>query len=86
MQLDSNTILITGGASGIGLAMAQRFLKAGSEVIVCGRDESKLRAVREAHHGLKTIHSPPTQGLTRGDLEMGYGFSEKSAARLAHRD
>lgn len=48
MQLDANTVLITGGASGIGLAMAKRFLKAGSEVIVCGRDENKLhRAVAE---------------------------------------
>ena len=30
MNLDSKTVLITGGASGIGLALAQRFLQAGS--------------------------------------------------------
>ena len=37
MDLGSNTVLITGGASGIGFALAERFLAAGSEVILCGR-------------------------------------------------
>ncbi|HEY3157235.1 MAG TPA: SDR family NAD(P)-dependent oxidoreductase, partial [Candidatus Eisenbacteria bacterium] len=39
MQLASNTVLITGGASGIGFALAERFLRAGSQVIICGRRE-----------------------------------------------
>lgn len=42
MDLTSNTILVTGGASGIGLALAERFLKAGNRVIICGRREEKL--------------------------------------------
>ena len=46
MELGSSTVLITGGASGIGLALAERFLEAGSEVIVCGRREEKLREAR----------------------------------------
>jgi len=33
MQLSGNTILITGGATGIGYALAEAFLRAGSEVI-----------------------------------------------------
>ena len=37
MKLANNTVLITGGATGIGLAIAERFLAAGSEVLVCGR-------------------------------------------------
>lgn len=37
MKLESNTILITGGASGIGFALAEHFLKLGNTVIVCGR-------------------------------------------------
>ena len=47
MDLSSNTVLITGGASGIGFALAERFLSAGSEVIVCGRREEKLREAQE---------------------------------------
>ncbi|HEX7285331.1 MAG TPA: SDR family NAD(P)-dependent oxidoreductase [Candidatus Angelobacter sp.] len=49
MNLSSNTILITGGASGIGLAMAERFLAAGSRVILCGRREDKLREAKAKH-------------------------------------
>jgi uncharacterized oxidoreductase len=49
MDLSSNTILITGGASGIGYAFARRFLEAGSEVIICGRREDKLQETKEKH-------------------------------------
>jgi uncharacterized oxidoreductase len=49
MELASNTVLITGGASGIGLALAERFLRAGSGVIICGRREEKLREAQAAH-------------------------------------
>jgi uncharacterized oxidoreductase len=54
MELSSNTILITGGASGIGLALAERFVKAGSEVIICGRRLSKLREAKSKHPQLHT--------------------------------
>ena len=33
MKIRGNTVLITGGATGIGLAMAKEFVKGGSEVI-----------------------------------------------------
>jgi len=42
MKTVGNTVLITGGATGIGLAMAQEFVKAKSEVIVCGRTQETL--------------------------------------------
>jgi uncharacterized oxidoreductase len=42
MKISGNTILITGGATGIGFALAEAFVHAGNEVIVCGRRESKL--------------------------------------------
>jgi uncharacterized oxidoreductase len=54
MNLSGNTILVTGGASGIGLALASRFLAAGSDVIVCGRREAALRAAAAAHPDLVT--------------------------------
>lgn len=54
MELAGNTVLITGGASGIGLALAERFLQAGSEVIVCGRRQEKLREAQAGHPQLRT--------------------------------
>ena len=35
-------VLITGGSSGIGLATAHKFAEAGANVLICGRDPSKL--------------------------------------------
>jgi uncharacterized oxidoreductase len=53
MKKTGNTILITGGATGIGLALAGAFLKSGNEVIICGRRREKLRA---AHSRFPRLH------------------------------
>jgi uncharacterized oxidoreductase len=42
MNTNGNTILITGGATGIGLTLAETFLKEGNQVIICGRRKDKL--------------------------------------------
>ncbi|MVN75031.1 SDR family NAD(P)-dependent oxidoreductase [Hymenobacter sp. HMF4947] len=52
MNLSNNTILLTGGATGIGLALAQRLRQAGSEVIVCGRRADRLREAQDQVPGL----------------------------------
>ena len=44
MKTSGNTILVTGGGSGIGLALAQRWHDAGNNVIVTGRNAAKLEA------------------------------------------
>ncbi len=54
MQLASHTVLVTGGASGIGFALAERFLRAGSNVAICGRRADKLAAAA-GHPGMKTF-------------------------------
>lgn len=43
----NNTIVITGGSSGLGLEMAGQFLAKGNTVIICGRDGEKLQKSRE---------------------------------------
>ncbi len=55
MKISNKKILITGGASGIGFALAERFVQNGNTVIVCGRRESALDEAREKIPGLITF-------------------------------
>jgi len=57
MHLKNKTILITGGASGIGLEAAKRFLALGNKVIITGRNRSKLEAAKRQYPALTTIQS-----------------------------
>ena len=45
MKLTNNKILITGGASGIGLGLTERFIQENNTVIICGRRETVLKQV-----------------------------------------
>lgn len=47
MQISNNKILITGGASGIGLGLTQRFIEENNTVIICGRRASVLAEVAQ---------------------------------------
>lgn len=47
MKLANNKILITGGASGIGLGLTERFIQENNTVIICGRREALLMEVAE---------------------------------------
>lgn len=68
MKLSGNTVLITGGATGIGYAMAEAFLEAGSRVIICGRRESRLREARDKHPVLITRVCDVSKERDRLDL------------------
>lgn|ERR1035437_651955 len=54
MKLSGNTIFITGGTSGLGLAFAERFIELGNKVVICGRREDRLNHLKEKHPGLIT--------------------------------
>jgi uncharacterized oxidoreductase len=43
MEISNNKILITGGATGIGFGLAERFVQENNTVIICGRRESALK-------------------------------------------
>jgi uncharacterized oxidoreductase len=47
MNLSNNKILITGGASGIGLGLTERFIRENNTVIICGRREAALKEASE---------------------------------------
>src|SRR6478736_8251246 len=55
MKQSGNTILITGGGSGIGAALAQRFHDLGNTVIVAGRRIDALQSVIAGGPGMSAI-------------------------------
>jgi len=57
MDITNNTILITGGTSGIGFELAAQLLKLGNTVIITGRDRSRLDSVRNKLPGVHTLQS-----------------------------
>lgn len=61
MNTKNNTILITGGASGIGYALAGEFLSLGNTVIACGRNSVKLDNMRKTHPEIHTVRCDITK-------------------------
>ena len=57
MKLESKTVLITGGTSGIGLELARQLLKRGNAVIVTGRDQDRLNAAKASLPGVHAFQS-----------------------------
>ena len=75
MKMTGNTILVTGGGSGIGLGLAERLQALGNEVILAGRRRDVLDAATAAHPGMRSV-----------TLDVGDGASlEKFGAEAAER-
>jgi uncharacterized oxidoreductase len=67
MNLSNNKILITGGASGIGLGLTERFIAENNTVIVCGRRDSVLEELKSKH---------PTVISKKADVSTNAGREE----------
>jgi uncharacterized oxidoreductase len=57
VNVHNNTILITGGGSGIGFALANEFLKHNNKVIITGRNAEKLSTAKKKLPSLEVIQS-----------------------------
>ena len=68
MKLANNKILITGGASGIGLGLASRFLEENNKVIIVGRRQILLDEVSGKYPSIITRRTDLTVSKEREDL------------------
>jgi uncharacterized oxidoreductase len=75
MNVSGNTILITGGSGGIGLAFAKKFVELGNEVIITGRRQDKLDAAVKETPKLHAIRSDA--GDPKAVLELAREMKEK---------
>jgi len=57
MELSDNTILITGGTSGIGLGFTKALLELDNQVIICGRRKERLEQIKEKYPKVITLAS-----------------------------
>ena len=74
MKFTGNTVLITGGAQGIGYAMAEYLAESGNTIIICDRNEAKLEEVKQVHPEFITYPCDIS------DAESRTSFAEKLSA------
>src|ERR1700676_5662040 len=57
MKLTSNTILITGGGSGIGYELTKQLTALGNTILITGRDQAKMDRAKAAFPKVHTFRS-----------------------------
>lgn len=76
MKSTGNTILVTGGTSGIGLGLALRLRDAGNTVVVAGRRRELLERIADEHPGVGTaeldVTDPESIARARRQLVASY--------------
>jgi len=68
VRLTGNSVLITGGATGIGFELARALVERGNDVTICGRRRERLDEAKARVPALHTIVADVSDGATREHL------------------
>ncbi|WIM86840.1 SDR family NAD(P)-dependent oxidoreductase [Candidatus Mycobacterium wuenschmannii] len=77
MQLTGNTVLVTGGGTGIGRGLAEAFHRLGNNVVIAGRRLDKLKEVADANPGIEylSLDQGDPADIRRFAIELKDNFS-----------
>ena len=78
MQMTGNTILVTGGGTGIGRGLAESLHRLGNQVIIAARRREPLQAVTEANPGMQiwSLDQSDPAGIRRFATELTDRYPE----------
>ncbi len=82
MQLQNKAVLVTGGSSGIGLAVARAFAQEGARVAITARNPEKLRKAAEAYSGKPPLVWHPCDVADRQAVAQLFAWLEKTLGPL----
>ena len=78
MQMTGNTVLVTGGGTGIGRGLAESLHRLGNQVIIAARRREPLKAVAEANPGMQiwSLDQSDPAGIRRFATELTDRYPE----------
>lgn len=84
MKLTGNTIVVTGGSSGIGKELVERFLALGNKVVTCGRRKERLAQLRARFPDLSVFTCDVSDEAQRKAFAEWVGVSHPAANVLVN--
>jgi uncharacterized oxidoreductase len=78
VQMTDNTVLVTGGGTGIGRGLAESLHRLGNRVVIAGRRPEPLRSVAQANPGIDTLplDQADPAGISRFAAELVRRYPE----------
>jgi NAD(P)-dependent dehydrogenase (short-subunit alcohol dehydrogenase family) len=86
MNLADRTAIITGASQGLGVAIAERFLTEGANVVLCARNAEELEAQRRrlaATHGAERVWATSADISVRSDVDALFDAAQSRYGRLS---